>query len=113
MRTRRNCALQVATVATLVGVTAAGSVQGQMVHSNNVNDLARAGKLALERDPLLRFDPYTLLIRSIHPGGVSHKTHHETRVFHDFGAGGAPAWQLVHCHKSPVATADSLDVLRR
>lgn len=56
---------------------------------------------------------YTLLIRSIHPGGVSHKTHHETRVFHDFGAGGAPAWQLVHCHKSPVATADSLDVLRR
>lgn len=63
MRTRRNCALRVATVATLVGVTAAGSVQGQMVHSNSVNDLARAGKLALERDPLLRFDPYTLLIR--------------------------------------------------
>jgi len=55
---------------------------------------------------------YTLLIRSVHARGVSHKTHHETRVFHNFGAGAAPDWKLVHCHKSPVATGESLGVLR-
>jgi hypothetical protein len=37
----------------------------------------------------------------------------ETRVFHDFGSADTPQWKLVHCHKSPVATADNAAVLRR
>jgi ketosteroid isomerase-like protein len=56
---------------------------------------------------------YTLLIRAVGEGGVVHKSHHETRVFHNFGSAGAPQWKLVHCHKSPIATPDSLSVLRR
>jgi ketosteroid isomerase-like protein len=55
---------------------------------------------------------YTLLIRGVSGGSVIHKSHNETRVFHDFGTANAPQWKLVHCHKSPIATADSLDVLR-
>ena len=55
---------------------------------------------------------YTLLLRAVSPAGVSHKSHHETRVFHNFGAAEAPDWKLVHCHKSPIATAGSLGVLR-
>jgi len=55
---------------------------------------------------------YTLMIRSFCGGKVTHKSHHETRVFHDFGTPESPEWKLVHCHKSPVATADSLGVLR-
>lgn len=55
---------------------------------------------------------YTLFVRSLGPAGISHKSHHETRVFHNFGAVEAPDWKLVHCHKSPVATAASLNVLR-
>ncbi len=56
---------------------------------------------------------YTLLIRSISGAGVHHKTHNETRIFHNFGTEAAPEWKLVHCHKSPVATTESVVVLRR
>jgi ketosteroid isomerase-like protein len=56
---------------------------------------------------------YTLLIRAVGEAGVVHKSHHETRVFYNFGDAHAPQWKLVHCHKSPVATADSVAVLRR
>jgi ketosteroid isomerase-like protein len=55
---------------------------------------------------------YTLLIRAVSDTGVAHKSHNETRVFHDFGTADAPQWKLVHCHKSPVATAESMAVLR-
>lgn len=55
---------------------------------------------------------FTLMIRSVCGDRVTHKSHHETRVFHDTGTPEAPEWKLVHCHKSPVATADSLQVLR-
>jgi len=56
---------------------------------------------------------YTLLIRAVNESGVVHKAHNETRVFHDFGTADAPRWKLVQCHKSPVATAESLAVLRK
>ena len=56
---------------------------------------------------------YTLLIRAVNESGVAHKSHNETRVFHDFGSADAPQWKLVHCHKSPIATADSRTVLRK
>lgn len=55
---------------------------------------------------------YTLLIRGFSEEGVVHRSHHETRVFHDFGVDDAPMWKLVHCHKSPIATAESMEVLR-
>lgn len=55
---------------------------------------------------------YTLLIRAVSGAGVTHKSHNETRVFHNFGTADAPEWRLVHCHKSPVATAESMAVLR-
>ena len=55
---------------------------------------------------------FTLLIRAVSDTGVVHKSHNETRVFHNFGTAEAPEWKLVHCHKSPVATAESLAVLR-
>ena len=55
---------------------------------------------------------YTLLIRAVSGAGVTHKSHNETRVFHNFGTADAPEWKLVHCHKSPVATAESMAVLR-
>ena len=55
---------------------------------------------------------YTLMIRSASGGKVIHKSHHETRVFHDTGSEEAPEWKLVHCHKSPINTVDSLGVLR-
>lgn len=63
MRTRRNRALRVAAVATLAGIAVAGPSQGQMIQNDEIAMFARAGKLALERDPLLRYDPYTLLVR--------------------------------------------------
>jgi hypothetical protein len=56
---------------------------------------------------------YTLLIRAVNESGVVHKSHNETRVFHDFGTADAPQWKLVHCHKSPIVTAESLAVLRK
>lgn len=56
---------------------------------------------------------YTLLIRAVDEQGVTHRSHNETRVFHNFGEEEAPRWKLVHCHKSPVATAQSMGVLRR
>jgi ketosteroid isomerase-like protein len=56
---------------------------------------------------------YTLLLRATHDAGVVHQSHNETRVFHNFGTADAPQWKLVHCHKSPVATADNAAVLRR
>jgi hypothetical protein len=55
------------------------------------------------------------LVRCGWPTGnrcINCDSHNETRVFHDFGTANAPQWKLVHCHKSPIATADSLDVLR-
>jgi ketosteroid isomerase-like protein len=54
---------------------------------------------------------FTLMIRAASSAGVVHKSHNETRVFHNF-ADGAPVWKLVHCHKSPVATAESMAILR-
>ena len=55
---------------------------------------------------------YTLLIRAVGRAGVTHRSHNETRVFHNFGTAAAPQWKLVHCHKSPIATAESMAVLR-
>jgi len=55
---------------------------------------------------------FTLMIRAVSGAGVVHKSHNETRVFHNFGMADAPRWMLVHCHKSPVATAESLSTLR-
>jgi ketosteroid isomerase-like protein len=55
---------------------------------------------------------YTLLIRAVDRAGVTHRSHNETRVFHNFGTAAAPQWKLVHCHKSPIATAESMAVLR-
>jgi hypothetical protein len=55
---------------------------------------------------------YTLLIRAVDRAGVTHRSHNETRVFHNFGTAAAPQWKLVHCHKSPIATAESMTVLR-
>ena len=55
---------------------------------------------------------YTLMIRAVSGDGVVHKSHNETRVFYNFGTASAPEWKLVHCHKSPVATAESITVLR-
>jgi hypothetical protein len=55
---------------------------------------------------------YTLLIRTAGDEGVTHQSHNETRVFHNFGSEEAPHWKLVHCHKSPLVTADSRAVLR-
>ncbi len=55
---------------------------------------------------------YTLLIRGISEQDVVHKSHHETRVFVNFGDTDTPEWKLVHCHKSPIATAESMQVLR-
>jgi ketosteroid isomerase-like protein len=55
---------------------------------------------------------YTLLIRAVGEGGVVHKSHHESRVFYNFGSADAPQWKLVHCHKSPLITSESVAVLR-
>jgi len=55
---------------------------------------------------------FTLMVRAASPGNVVHKSHNETRVFHDFGNAEKPEWKLVHCHKSPIATPGSLPVLR-
>lgn len=55
---------------------------------------------------------YTLLVRAESVDGVTHRSHNETRVFHNFGTDAGPAWKLVHCHKSPVATSESMNVLR-
>ncbi len=55
---------------------------------------------------------YTLMVRAVGAGGVMHKSHHETRVFHNFGSDAQPAWKLVHCHKSPIVTPASMAVLR-
>ena len=55
---------------------------------------------------------FTLMIRAVSGAGVVHKSHNETRVFHNFGTADAPRWMLVHCHKSPVSTAESLSALR-
>ena len=55
---------------------------------------------------------YTLLVRVEGEKGIEHRSHNETRVFHDFGTESAPEWKLVHCHKSPLATAGSMRVLR-
>jgi hypothetical protein len=56
---------------------------------------------------------YTLLIRAVSEAGTVHKSHNETRVFYNFGDTDVPQWKLVHCHKSPIATAESAAVLRR
>lgn len=55
---------------------------------------------------------YTLMVRATGPGGVQHKSHNETRVFHNFGTERRADWKLVHCHKSPIATSSSMEVLR-
>ena len=55
---------------------------------------------------------YTLFVRAVQGGRVQHLSHNESRVFHNFGNAETPDWRLVHCHKSPIATADSIAVLR-
>ena len=55
---------------------------------------------------------YTLLIRAASGSAVTHKSHNETRVYHNFGTDEGPEWKLVHCHKSPIATTESAPVLR-
>jgi len=55
---------------------------------------------------------YTLLIRAVSETGVVHKSHNETRIFCNFGDANVPQWKLVHCHKSPIATTESITVLR-
>lgn len=55
---------------------------------------------------------FTLMVRAVFPGKVVRKSHNETRVFHNFGTEEGPEWKLVHCHKSPVATPESMSVLR-
>ena len=55
---------------------------------------------------------YTLFVRAVSNGRVMHKSHHETRVFHNFGTADEPRWLLVHCHKSPIATPNSMEVVR-
>ncbi len=56
---------------------------------------------------------YTLFVRAVTGGSVVHRSHNETRVFHNFGSPDAPEWKLVHCHKSPVATEESLSTALR
>jgi hypothetical protein len=55
---------------------------------------------------------FTFMVRAVLPEKLVHKSHNETRVYHNFGTDEVPEWKLVHCHKSPVVTRDSLDVLR-
>ncbi len=55
---------------------------------------------------------FTLMVRAVSPGKIVRKSHNETRVFNNFGTEEKPDWKLVHCHKSPIATSDSLAVLR-
>ena len=55
---------------------------------------------------------YTLFVRAVQGGRVQHLSHNETRVFHNFGDADTPDWKLVHCHKSPIATGESMSVLR-
>lgn len=55
---------------------------------------------------------YTLLLRVVSGAGASHKSHNETRVFHNFGTAEEPQWKLVHCHKSPIVTPESMRAVR-
>ncbi len=55
---------------------------------------------------------YTLFVRIRQDGRVRHLSHNESRVFHNFGSENIPDWKLVHCHKSPIATAASVAILR-
>jgi ketosteroid isomerase-like protein len=55
---------------------------------------------------------FTLMVRAVFPGKIVHKSHNETRVFYNFGTKKKPDWKLVHCHKSPITTPESLSVLR-
>jgi ketosteroid isomerase-like protein len=55
---------------------------------------------------------YTLMLRIVSGTGASHKSHNETRVFHNFGTAEEPEWKLVHCHKSPIVTPESLRAIR-
>jgi len=55
---------------------------------------------------------YMLLIRTAGAGCVERKASNETRVFHNFGTADAPAWKLVHCHKSPLVTPASMGLLQ-
>ena len=55
---------------------------------------------------------YTLFVRAVQDGQVQHLSHNESRVFYNFGGADAPDWKLVYCHKSPIATAGSMGVLR-
>ncbi|MDO9508694.1 MAG: nuclear transport factor 2 family protein [Thermovirgaceae bacterium] len=55
---------------------------------------------------------FTLMVRAVFPGKIVRKSHNETRVFNNFGTEDEPDWKLVHCHKSPIATPESMSVLR-
>ncbi len=54
----------------------------------------------------------SLMLRIVSATGASHKSHNETRVFHNFGTAERPQWKLVHCHKSPIVTPESLRAVR-
>ena len=89
------------------------------VHNAVLSDNAQGGRMEHEiLQPRVQvygdtaIVTYTLLLRVVSGTNVSHKSQNETRVFHNFGTAEAPAWKLVHCHKSPIATADTLSVLR-
>jgi ketosteroid isomerase-like protein len=56
---------------------------------------------------------YTLFIRGVGREGTTYRSHHETRVFVNFGGATEPQWKLVHCHKSPIVTAESMAVVRQ
>jgi ketosteroid isomerase-like protein len=55
---------------------------------------------------------YTLFVRVLRGTQVKHISHNETRVYHNFGDEAASAWKLVHCHKSPIVTTGSQEVVR-
>jgi len=89
------------------------------VHNAVLSDNAQGGRMEHEiLQPRVQvygdtaIVTYTLLLRVVGASGVSHKSHNETRVFHNFGTSDEPAWKLVHCHKSPIATGESARALR-
>lgn len=55
---------------------------------------------------------YMLLIREIDGESVRRRLNNQTRVFHNLGGRDAPEWKLVHCHKSPIVTAETLGMVQ-
>jgi hypothetical protein len=105
-------------------------IDGIEFHLRELEAAAHISRLAAERgeENTTRFDvevlqprvqlygdtaivSYTFMSRVVTADGVTRKSNNETRVFHNFGSAGAPDWRLVHCHKSPLLTPATLDVL--